>query len=121
MTDPLDLDALEAAEKAATPGPWRLNERRIESADVYLCEMLGSITNPKVAADAEFIVFLRNNARALIAEVRRLREFVASHYSDKDLERQIHEGVERDLKARLQIDDLARQVARLEGMLGRKT
>jgi len=80
----LDLDAIEARAKAATPGPWDY-EHDTELEKGCRC---GSCLEPidgrmivesrkhdmVAVADARFIAHAREDVPALIAELRRLRE-----------------------------------------------
>lgn len=75
----IDLEAIEARLKAATPGPWMsefwdglLFVSAIHDAGgSYVCELgLGS---DSAAKDAAFIAAAPTDVAALIAEVRRLR------------------------------------------------
>lgn len=74
MTQPLDLDALEALAKAASPGPWRLMHGDVFTAcdvDDDALYIAGDAFGPNatyIAAASPDVVL------ALIAEVRRLRE-----------------------------------------------
>lgn len=81
----LDLDALEALERKATEAPWEAFQcdycKRTdpESACGYLdgCSLDASYDechHTLDLADAELIASLRNHARALIAEARRVRD-----------------------------------------------
>ena len=80
----LDLDAVERAERAMTPGPWRHGS--VERHHVFCSEGDRSLLCPEAGrvllrmnehfphdSNAAGIVALRNAAPALIAEVRRLR------------------------------------------------
>ena len=74
----LDIDALEALEKAATPGPWKthlVDDTCICASDgcevATTCDEDGyNIAYERMEADAAFIVALRNAAPALIAAYR---------------------------------------------------
>jgi len=84
VSEPLDLDAIEARAKAATPGPWNY-EHDTELEKGCRC---GSCLEPidgrmivesrkhdmVAVADARFIAHAREDVPALIAELRRLRE-----------------------------------------------
>lgn len=85
----LDLDAVEAAERAMTPGEWRHGS--VERHHVFCSEGDRSLLCPEAGrvllrmnehfphdSDAAGIVALRNAAPALIAEVRALRAEVAA-------------------------------------------
>lgn len=65
----LDLDAVELAERAMTPGEWRADFTYVTAAGGPVATCIG----PDAEHDAAGIVALRNAASALIAEVRRLR------------------------------------------------
>lgn len=84
----LDLDAVERAERAMTPGPWRHGS--VERHHVFCSEGDRSLLCPEAGrvllrmnehfphdSDAAGIVALRNAAPALIAEVRALRAKLA--------------------------------------------
>ena len=60
MAEQVDLDKLEALEKAATPGPW--DSHNIRRYFLF------------VGPNQDFTLALRNAAPALLAEVRELRE-----------------------------------------------
>jgi hypothetical protein len=76
----LDLDAIESAAKAATPGPWRLSDGHglcVDAGDEMIADMDPASTNGAwegKRVDATFIA-LANHASvlALIAEIRALR------------------------------------------------
>ena len=76
----IDIDKLEALEKAATPGPWlaKANELlRIGSDSIVrpLCVMSSNNESECIyqEEDAEFVATARNALPELLAEVRRLR------------------------------------------------
>lgn len=85
----LDLDAIEAREKATTPGPWVHDETDGIGCDVWTqgeTVMGGTVHttddgyprgdyNP--VEDALFIAHAKQDIPALVAEVRRLREVLA--------------------------------------------
>lgn len=95
MTDPIDLDALEALERKATEAPWGTfwwQEDTTDPTDIPMCGISGpehfcgdgDDRNEIVCADrmnrgvstysnAQLMVALRNHARSLIAEARRAR------------------------------------------------
>ena len=74
----VDLDALEAAHKKATPGPWKwsINDKRVQVAAVrhaaQVCSVWNTSAHPATAV-AHAIVAAHNALPALIAEVRELR------------------------------------------------
>jgi len=90
----LDLDAIEARAKAATPGPWKVTGATIvwspiakaviaEASELRptACKYveftkveLGSPDFDEVCANAAFIYHAREDVPALIAELRKLRE-----------------------------------------------
>ena len=89
----LDLDAVERAERAMTPGPWRHGS--VERHHVFCSEGDRSLLCPEAGrvllrmnehfphdSNAAGIVALRNAAPALIAEVRRLRALVDEREGD---------------------------------------
>jgi hypothetical protein len=79
--NPLDLDAIEARAKAATPGPWRKQPRlsidgSVESEAMGkggVPAMMVDIDSERSRVDAEFIAHARKDVPDLVAEVRRLR------------------------------------------------
>lgn len=86
MTDE-DLDAIEAREAAATPGPWvacyvpydGCDDPVIEtSSGTYIAQTvydtLSFSAEHNVDSDTVFIAAARRDVPALVAEVRRLRE-----------------------------------------------
>ena len=87
MTE-VDLDKLEALEKAATPDPWELQTERemgdygsvigeyLTGIGTRLCEVVvyNDDYGNQVVHNAQLIVTLRNAAPTLLAEVRLLRE-----------------------------------------------
>ena len=81
MTD-IDIDKLEALERAATPAPWVYDDGIETDGDTQYRER-PEIVGP-FGADAArtddciFLAELRNAAPALIAEVRRLRAIEAA-------------------------------------------
>lgn len=78
MTQPLDLDAIEARRAAATPGPWRVEthaptlSRLVRSEDGTLVIDFGYVGN-RTQADAEFVAHAPEDIRAMAAEIRALR------------------------------------------------
>ena len=88
MAEQVDLDKLEALEKAATPGPWELQTERemgdygsvigeyLTGIGTRLCEVVvyNDDYGNQVVHNAQLIAVLRNAAPALLAEVRQLRE-----------------------------------------------
>jgi hypothetical protein len=78
VSEPLthnELDALEEAERSATPAPWQESQRYLSAV---FHEVEGEVDVEGVAmsmghADAVFIVLARSAVPALIAEVRRAR------------------------------------------------
>lgn len=83
MTDE-ELDALEALDRAATPGPWTVKYEQFDD-EPYVDEIHGpdEPSNPLIETDcgiygpkkddAECLVAARNALPRLIAEIRRLR------------------------------------------------
>jgi hypothetical protein len=80
----IDIDELERLEKAATPGEWTLDwdwfdlgvDDRKYTAYSYTPTVWGKdlrTATDKCNMDRDFIEALRNNAREMIAELRRLR------------------------------------------------
>jgi hypothetical protein len=65
--DPVDLDAIDAREAAATPGLW------IASTTGYPTVFRGHHTVPYIQADADFIAHARTDVPAMSAELRELR------------------------------------------------
>ena len=88
MMAELDLDKLEALEKAATPGPWGLQTEKemgdygsvigeyLTGIGTRLCEVVvyNDDYGNQVVHNGQLIAALRNAAPALLAEVRQLRE-----------------------------------------------
>jgi hypothetical protein len=92
----LDLDAVEARAKAATPGPWKMHDEA-HWTDMMACgydfkQAYGDAlpdryyaTGPEVLAceqaeaDSAFIAHARADVPALVREVRRLREALADN------------------------------------------
>jgi len=91
-TNPVDLDALDALHKDATPGPWHREPlywtmRIVEKAGHDVAEGLPDGTMwPRWPSrdDADYIVALRNAYPALSAELRRLRELVREQAEARD-------------------------------------
>jgi hypothetical protein len=85
--EPLDLDAIEARLKAATPGPWQAVDLPYNGIDdpmivngelVYIAQtaydMQSSSQEHDVDADTIFIANAPADVAALLGEVKRLRE-----------------------------------------------
>jgi hypothetical protein len=80
MTQPLDLDTIEARTNAATPGPWCTDAWEIYQGTEYqpglsawigeTCR--GTSTPEQDRADAAFIAAARTDIPALLDQVRRL-------------------------------------------------
>jgi hypothetical protein len=86
----IDLQAIEAREKAATPGPWR-KWLPTEHSWFAVCGKRGLLESTVIAwlerwvegrdsKDAEFIAHARTDIPTLIAEVRRLEK---EQYEDR--------------------------------------
>lgn len=81
--EPIDLDAIEARASAASPGPWQRGNRiggpatELDDAQVYGPEMTIYDEGGHGWEDAEFIAHARTDVPALVAEVRRLRKWLA--------------------------------------------
>lgn len=74
-----DLDKLEELERAATKGEWKVGAMlssggRAVWSDECATSILTTCTELNSQADAALIVALRNNAPAMVAELRTLRE-----------------------------------------------
>lgn len=82
MSGLVDLDRLEALEKAATGGEWRYSAPHVLSGDTYMADFYDAFESSE--ADAEFVAAIRNAAPALIAEVRELRAKLESFKSSED-------------------------------------
>ena len=68
----LDLEAIKARIKSATPGPWEVwNDREITQADTLKAFVVEQPATCR-PADAEFIAHARTDVEALVAEVERL-------------------------------------------------
>jgi hypothetical protein len=81
----LDLDAIEARAKAATPGPWEGSTQTGVAGGGFLAQVfegygmtlaIATMERPNGTANAAFIAAARTDVPALIAEVRRLRDDV---------------------------------------------
>jgi hypothetical protein len=78
---PVDLDALEAALARATPAPWISDDYRVygpfhpdDDKSTYPPTLFNTkYTDSRFVGDADACELLRNNAAAMIAEIRRLR------------------------------------------------
>jgi len=72
----MDLDALEALEQAATPGPWRVEPFDDDPRELAICGPVGvkgaivATDVPLLPADAALIAAVRNVLPALIAAAR---------------------------------------------------
>ena len=85
MTQPLDLDAIEARATAATPGPWCTDSWEIYQGTKYepglsawigeTCRGTSSLEQDR--ADAAFVAAARTDVPAMAAEIRQLRARVA--------------------------------------------
>lgn len=79
---PLNLDAIEAREKAATPGPWCTDSWEIYQGTEYepglsmwIGETCRGTSSPEQdRADAEFVAHARTDVPAMADEIRRLRQ-----------------------------------------------
>jgi aminoglycoside phosphotransferase len=73
MSEPLDLDAIEARHKASTPGEWVEDVTCVGSIDNgYICG-LESMNE----SDMKFIAHAHQDIPALLAEVRRAHKEIA--------------------------------------------
>ena len=75
---PVDIPALDAVVRDATPGPWRADDDNeysayICGADEYATLFRPGVHNANADCDARAIVALRNAWPAVSAELRRLR------------------------------------------------
>ncbi|HAJ45605.1 MAG TPA: hypothetical protein DCL54_03375 [Alphaproteobacteria bacterium] len=72
------LAEIEAAARAATEGPWQTMAGDPLAVDahssVYVAKMTGATPVTELAANARFITLACNNAAAMAAEIRALRE-----------------------------------------------
>lgn len=96
MTKAIDLDAIEARAKAATPGPWKLEREELNAEDfseeeqdaaffsqIGPWEIQGHVglwpkgggdaEHDQIEADAAFVEWAREDVLDLVAEIRRLR------------------------------------------------
>lgn len=87
----LDLDGLDALDRAATPGPWTIeypgDAERAQPAHLRMQGEFGpheilvdhrrDLSSP--LPDAAFIVASRNSLKALVAEVRAAREWLKDY------------------------------------------
>lgn len=102
MSDELDLDAIEARARAATPGPWHHGRRatssvltpahRVSAPNALILAYVDA-ERPNSESDFEFFTAAREDVPALCAEVRRLREELAEcHASGELLLAEVEEG-----------------------------
>jgi hypothetical protein len=84
MTQPLDLDQIEARANAATPGPWCTDSWEIYQDSEYqpgisfwIGETCRADEENDGRADAEFVAAARTDVPAMAAEIRRLRAELA--------------------------------------------
>ncbi|PBC80149.1 hypothetical protein BX265_4985 [Streptomyces sp. TLI_235] len=76
--EPLDLGPIEARERAATDGPWYVEETRSDLTR-WVTDLAGLLdisfgyVGNRTQADATFVAHAREDVHALLAEVRRLR------------------------------------------------
>jgi hypothetical protein len=79
ISQPLNLDEIEARAAAATPGPWFVEthaptlSRLVCSEDGTLDINFGYVGN-RTEPDAEFVAYARTDITAMAAEIRRLRD-----------------------------------------------
>ncbi len=73
----MNLDRLEALEKAATAGPWTRIYGTVSFVEGKVTMCSPGRQDKEVAANSDFIAALRNAAPALIAEVRAARRWLA--------------------------------------------
>lgn len=77
VTEPIDLDAIEARAKAATPGPWSETRDGVRCRDSKIPGQtfrLFTLSSFEMAqADCAFVAAARQDVPALVAEVWRLR------------------------------------------------
>jgi hypothetical protein len=93
MSQPLDLDQIEARANAATPGPW---EEYPEYGPHFYAYLRGSYLRgvgtlsfgdgEDAEADREFVKHAREDVKAMAAEIRRLRARVAELEEERRLE-----------------------------------
>lgn len=83
----LDLDAIEARNKLATPGPWTFGEPLYGENRFIVAALIRNVIYPATNSithgtrevdDAAFIAHARQDVPALLAEVRHLRAVAAS-------------------------------------------
>ncbi|MBY4381827.1 hypothetical protein HQO24_10255 [Rhodococcus fascians] len=82
MSEPLDLDAIEARASKATPGPWEHCTKGYDGFPLVVADGYGFPAEPlgqpgthlieTMDADAEFIAHSRTDIPALVARVREL-------------------------------------------------
>jgi hypothetical protein len=73
MTPPLEkwIGEVEAAEAAATPGPWKAEDEEVTHGEDYLiCDCLASIGGTEDADNASAIALLRNRAKGMCGALR---------------------------------------------------
>ena len=73
----MNLDAIEARAKAATPGPWRVTLDFGDPGEIHgpdgEIDLYVFYDGPQITYDGEFITHAREDIPALTAEVRRLK------------------------------------------------
>ncbi|MFJ9448200.1 hypothetical protein ACIRRH_41250 [Kitasatospora sp. NPDC101235] len=74
MTEPLDLDAIQARLDAATDGPWTVDDSEIEADIIAASAWIARTDNESSEdrANAEFIAAARTDVEQLLARVREL-------------------------------------------------
>lgn len=131
----LDLDAVEAAERAMTSGPWHVHVLPSSPASGLLVFDVGPSDDHPIAttsgtdtesideaeANAHGLVALRNAAPALLAEVRRLRVQVDER--EADMHMRIRAGYDKTVADawRAEVAKRDAEIARLTAELARVT
>lgn len=108
--EPIDLDHLEVAAKAATPGPWRVDcprkNARIKSGDMFVMESYAA-NAVRLDADAAFIAAA--NPETILALIRELRELRQEEEVDAALIatlRKDNEAMRAELREHRQADEI---------------
>jgi alpha-D-ribose 1-methylphosphonate 5-triphosphate synthase subunit PhnG len=83
----IDLDALDALEAKATPGPWWSEIYSVENSHATICncaDVMVDYPADHASSNAELIAELRNSYRAMAAELRAARAVVEEAKSHVD-------------------------------------
>lgn len=90
MTQPLNLDQIQARHAAATPGTWTVEWDRDDVSDIPFPTSIGPISyvehhGERFTEDARFVEHAHDDTGLLLAEVRRLRAIEAAARTVVDL------------------------------------